>query len=83
MKWERWRENNDIREMVWEGRRGREGVGEKAWEGWYKRAGIRTIKGTTSTELKPDVVPLMCDEVRWPEALIVWPDGYFSIRQTA
>lgn len=58
-------------------------MGEKAWERRYKRAGIRTIKGTTSTELKPDVVPLMFDEVGWPEALIVWPDGYFSIRQTA
>lgn len=70
-------------EMAWERWRGREGVGEMAWERRYKRAGIRTIKGTTSTELKPDVVPLMFDEVGWPEALIVWSDGYFSIRQTA
>ena len=78
MTWERWRENNDKRKVTRNRWHGKDGVGEK-----YKRAGIRTVKGTTSTELKPDVVPLMIDEVGWPEALIVWPDGYFSIRQTA
>ena len=32
------------------------------------RDGIRTIKGTTSTELKSDVVPLMFNEVGLSEA---------------